>query len=63
MKALIALMAGDGIGPEVTAEAVRCLEVVARQHGHDFEFEAAPVGAMAIEATGSPLPDPTRALA
>jgi len=63
MKALIALMAGDGIGPEVTAEAVRCLEVVARQHGHDFEFEAAPVGAMAIEATGSPLPDPTLALA
>lgn len=59
MKAQIALLAGDGIGPEVTAEAVRCLEVIARQHGHDFQFESGLVGAIAIDTTGAPLPDAT----
>ena len=59
MKAFISLLAGDGIGPEVTAEAVRCLEVIGRRFGHDFQFEAAPVGGIAIDQTGSPLPDAT----
>ena len=54
MKAFISLLAGDGIGPEVTAEAVRCLEVIGRRFGHDFQFEAAPVGGIAIDQTGSP---------
>ncbi len=59
MKAHIAVLAGDGIGPEVTAQAVCCLQVIARQHGHDFQFEAAPVGGIAIDTTGVPLPKPT----
>jgi 3-isopropylmalate dehydrogenase len=63
MKALIAVLAGDGIGPEVTAEAERSLKAIAHQFGHDFSFEAAPVGAIAIDTTGTPLPDPTLALA
>jgi len=44
MKLKIAVLAGDGIGPEVTAEAVRVLEAVADRHGHTFEFEKLPVG-------------------
>ena len=63
MKAHIALLAGDGIGPEVTAEAVRALEAVARRFRHEFRFEAAPVGAVAMDATGQPLPAATLALA
>ena len=63
MKAHIALLAGDGIGPEVTAEAVQCLQAIARRFGHGFRFEAAPVGAIAIDQSGVPLPPPTLALA
>jgi 3-isopropylmalate dehydrogenase len=59
MKARIAVLGGDGIGPEVTAEAVRVLEAVARRHGHEFEFVEALVGGAAIDATGSPLPPRT----
>ena len=62
MKALIAVLAGDGIGPEVTVEAETCLKAVATKFGHDFAFEAAPVGAIAIDTIGNPLPDPTLAL-
>jgi len=63
MKARIAVLAGDGIGPEVTAEAVRCLERIAARYGHEFELEHAPVGAAAMDLTGEPLPAPTLALA
>jgi 3-isopropylmalate dehydrogenase len=63
MRAEIALLPGDGIGPEVTAVAVECLEAVARRHGHEFRFEEAPVGAVAMDATGEPLPAATLALA
>jgi 3-isopropylmalate dehydrogenase len=63
MRAALALLAGDGIGPEVTAEAVSCLEAIARRFGHEFRFEAAPVGAIAMDATGEPLPAATLALA
>jgi 3-isopropylmalate dehydrogenase len=59
MKARIAVLGGDGIGPEVTAEAVRVLETVARHHWHDFEFVEALVGGAAIDASGSPLPPRT----
>jgi len=38
MKARIAVLGGDGIGPEVTAEAVRVLQSVAARYGHEFEF-------------------------
>jgi 3-isopropylmalate dehydrogenase len=59
MKARIAVLGGDGIGPEVTTEAVRTLESVASTYGHDFEFVEALIGGAAIDATGSPLPSRT----
>ena len=63
MKATIAVLAGDGIGGEVTAEAVRVLERMASRFGHRFEFESALLGGAAIDATGAPLPPETLALA
>jgi 3-isopropylmalate dehydrogenase len=63
MQASIAVLAGDGIGGEVTAEAVRALQKVASRFGHRFEFESALLGGAAIDATGSPLPQATLALA
>jgi 3-isopropylmalate dehydrogenase len=63
MKASIAVLAGDGIGTEVTAEAVRALRQVASRFGHSFEFESALLGGAAIDATGLPLPPETLALA
>ena len=59
MKATIAVIAGDGIGPEVTAEGVRVLERVAQKFGHDFQMNAAPFGGAAIDLTGDPLPRQT----
>lgn len=59
MKARIVVLPGDGIGPEVTAEAVRVLEGIARRHGHTFEFDERLIGGAAIDATGSALPDAT----
>jgi 3-isopropylmalate dehydrogenase len=62
MKALIALLPGDGIGPEVCAEAVRVLDAVAETGGHQFRFEHGLVGGAAIDASGDPLPAETIAL-
>jgi 3-isopropylmalate dehydrogenase len=59
MKLKIAILPGDGIGPEVTAQAARALDVVADLHGHVFEFEEWPIGGVAINQTGTPLPVPT----
>ena len=55
----IALLGGDGIGQEVTPEARRVLEVVGKATGASFEFETAPIGGAAIDATGEPLPPST----
>jgi 3-isopropylmalate dehydrogenase len=55
----IAVLPGDGIGQEVTAEAVRVLRAVARGSGARFEFEQALVGGGAIDAAGTPLPAKT----
>jgi 3-isopropylmalate dehydrogenase len=63
MQATIAVLAGDGIGAEVTAEAIRALQKVASRFDHRFDFESALVGGAAIDATGSPLPPATLALA
>jgi 3-isopropylmalate dehydrogenase len=63
MKALIAVLPGDGIGGEVTAEAVRALAKLALRFGHDFKFESGLLGGAAIDATGDPLPAATLALA
>ncbi len=59
MKATIAVLAGDGIGPEVVAEGVKVLRAVATRYGHAFEFREALIGGCAIDATGKPLPEET----
>lgn len=59
MKARIAVLGGDGIGPEVVAEGVRVLEAVATRHDHIFELEALPFGGVAIDAFGNGLPEHT----
>ena len=61
MQARIVTLPGDGIGPEIVAEAVRVLRTVAVRWGHDFTFEEALMGGCAIDATGNPLPDETLA--
>ena len=63
MKARIAVLPGDGVGPEVTAEAVRALRAVAERFGHAFELVEAPVGATAMDRGLGPLPPATLALA
>lgn len=59
MNLNIALLPGDGIGPEVLEQAVRCLEAVEEVFGHNFVFKEAAVGAVAIDKGGNPLPDNT----
>jgi 3-isopropylmalate dehydrogenase len=59
MKARIAVIAGDGIGPEVVAEGLRVLTRVAKKFGHEFSLNAAPFGGAAIDLTGDPLPRQT----
>jgi hypothetical protein len=58
-KLKILIVAGDGIGPEVTGEAVRVLQSVAELGGYDFAFQEELIGGVAIKAHGSPLPDST----
>src|SRR5262245_45097200 len=55
----IAVLPGDGVGQEVTPEAVRVLKAVGAASGVGFEFEEALVGGAAIDATGAPLPPRT----
>jgi 3-isopropylmalate dehydrogenase len=55
----IAVLPGDGIGPEVVAEAERVLIAVGERFGHQFVMEHALVGGAAMDATGDPLPVPT----
>ncbi|WP_010521065.1 3-isopropylmalate dehydrogenase [Aquimarina agarivorans] len=62
MKLNIAVLSGDGIGPEVTEQAVKALDAVAEYYLHDFVFKEALVGATAIEKTGTPLPKKTIAI-
>ena len=57
MNATIACLPGDGIGPEVTREAVKILSVIAEVHGHAFGFPEHPMGGIAIDTLGSSLPD------
>jgi 3-isopropylmalate dehydrogenase len=59
MEALIVLLPGDGIGPEVTAAASNALEAVAERYGHRFEFRTELIGGAAIDAAGEPLPPAT----
>src|SRR5690606_23778777 len=59
MSKRIVVLAGDGVGPEVTAEAVRVLEAVSSKYSLGLEFENALIGGAAYDAAGSPLPDTT----
>jgi 3-isopropylmalate dehydrogenase len=58
----VAVLPGDGVGPEVTAQAVRVLEEAARLGGWDVRCREALLGGAAVDATGEPLPEDTRAL-
>jgi len=62
VRALIALLPGDGIGPEVVAEAARVLGAVGDIYGHAFTLREGLVGGIAIDRSGSPLPRETIAL-
>lgn len=62
MKLNIALLEGDGIGPEVVAEAVKVMDQVAAKFGHQINYTKALVGAAAIDAVGEPYPDATHAV-
>ncbi|ELR72130.1 3-isopropylmalate dehydrogenase [Fulvivirga imtechensis AK7] len=62
MRKKIAVLPGDGIGPEVTKQAVKVLDAIARRFGHNFVYEEGLVGAAAIDATGNPFPDATEAI-
>jgi 3-isopropylmalate dehydrogenase len=62
MKKKIAVLPGDGIGKEVTTEAIKVLESVAKRFNHDFQFEYGLVGAAAIHNCGDPFPETTSLL-
>jgi 3-isopropylmalate dehydrogenase len=58
-SARIVILAGDGIGPEVTTEATKVLDAVAARFGHTFTYDAQLMGGCAIDAVGNSLPDAT----
>ncbi|MCY7330309.1 MAG: 3-isopropylmalate dehydrogenase, partial [Saprospiraceae bacterium] len=59
MHKLIAVLPGDGIGPEVTDQALRVLRTIEKQFGYTFDYTFADVGAIAIDRHGDPLPEAT----
>src|SRR5581483_11235611 len=59
MRLKITVVAGDGIGPEVTAEAIRVLEATADAFGHEFHFSHKNIGGSALTASNDPLPADT----
>lgn len=58
----IAVLKGDGIGPEIVNEAIKVMQAIGKKYQHIFEFTEALMGACAIDATGNPLPEETLAL-
>jgi len=59
MNFKIAKLAGDGIGPEVVAQAVKCLDSISKVSGHQFVYTEKMTGAAAIDAVGDPYPEDT----
>lgn len=59
MKLNIAVLAGDGIGPEISKQGVAVMAAVCKKFGHEVNFTEALVGAAAIDAVGAPFPDDT----
>jgi len=62
MKLKIAVLPGDGIGPEIVAQALEVTKAVCRKFGHEIEYKHGLVGACAINATGDPYPADTHDL-
>lgn len=62
MNFKIAVLPGDGIGPEIVEQAIKVMKAVEKKYGHSFTFENALVGACAIEELGNPYPDATHEL-
>ena len=63
MRAAITVLPGDGIGPEVVAQATRVLSIVSERWGHSFSLREALIGGAAIDQTGTALPPETLAIA
>ena len=59
MEFKICVLPGDGIGPEITEQAVKAIDAVCRRFGHKANYTYAPVGAAAIDSCGEPYPDST----
>lgn len=59
MKAKITLLPGDGIGPEIVAEAQKAFDVVGQKFDHQFSYTTQLIGGIAIDETGNPLPEET----
>ena len=59
MKLKIAVLPGDGIGPEIMKQGVAVMDAIAEKFGHEFEYEEAIVGAHAIDVVGDPYPEAT----
>jgi 3-isopropylmalate dehydrogenase len=59
LKANLVVLPGDGIGPEITTQAVRVLEAVANRFGHQFHFSTHLIGGVSIDTCGDPLPQAT----
>lgn len=59
MKLNIAVLPGDGIGPEIVEQAKKSLDAVLNKKGHEANYTEAPVGAVAIDQTGDPYPEET----
>jgi 3-isopropylmalate dehydrogenase len=62
MKKHIAVLPGDGVGPEITKVAVKVLQKIAMKYKHEFTFEEGFIGAAAIDKTGDPYPNETHEL-
>ena len=59
MEFRIAVLKGDGIGPEIVDEALRCLDAIGAKYGHSFAYDERIIGGAAIDAVGEPLPQDT----
>ena len=62
MQLNIAVLPGDGIGPEITQTALEVTKAIAQKFGHQLTYEFGIVGACAIDKTGNPYPEETHAL-
>ena len=62
MKLNIAVLPGDGIGPEVTQQALKILDAISEKYGHHFKYEKAAIGATAIEEFGVPELKPLQSM-